>query len=145
VVDNTGAEDIVVVLVVTPAEEGASPEPGIVKLSDSDTLPAGNDREFRFVVQREPGSGNVTQFVGVIPPGRAPDHSHVYDEVVYVLEGEGSLHIGDESHPIGPGTCMYLPPQVVHALENGSDRPMRVLGVFHPSGDPASRAYEANE
>ena len=28
-------------------------------------------------------------------------------------------------------------------LEDG--KPMRVLGVFHPSGSPASKAYEANE
>jgi uncharacterized OsmC-like protein len=33
----------------------------------------------------------VTQFVGYIPVGRAPDHFHKYDEVVYVLEGDGAL------------------------------------------------------
>jgi len=32
----------------------------------------------------------VTQFIGFIPPGRAPDHFHRYDEVIYILAGEGS-------------------------------------------------------
>jgi len=73
-------------------------------------------------------------------------HSHVYDEVVYVLEGEGILHLdGDGSTPIGPGSCIHLPPFREHSLENVGDTPMRVLGVFHPSGDPASRATEANQ
>jgi mannose-6-phosphate isomerase-like protein (cupin superfamily) len=70
-------------------------------------------------------------------------HSHTYDEVIYVVEGEGILHLdGQESTPIATGSCIHLPPLVEHCLENVGGTPMRVLGVFHPSGDPASRAYE---
>jgi quercetin dioxygenase-like cupin family protein len=147
VVDNPGPWDILTVLVTAPMPDGAESDPDrrTISLSDREGLPAGADREFRYLVHLDNGCPDLTQFVGVIPPGRAPDHSHDYDEVVYVLEGEGKLHIDGKSHPIGPGTCMHLPPKVVHALENASDAPMRVLGVFHPSGDPASRAYEANE
>jgi mannose-6-phosphate isomerase-like protein (cupin superfamily) len=109
-------------------------------------LPASPNREFRYLVNQDMGCLDVTQFVGVIPPGRAGMHSHVYDEVVYVLEGEGFLHLdGDESTPIGPGSCIHLPPFREHSLENVGATPMRVLGVFHPSGDPASRATEANQ
>lgn len=146
VVDNPGPDEILAVLVTAPLPEGArcDPDRRTVSLSDREGLPAGADREFRYLVHLDTGCPDLTQFVGVIPPGRAPDHSHEYDEVVYVLEGEGKLHIGEESRPIGPGTCMHLPPRVVHALENESTAPMRVLGVFHPSGDPASRSYEAN-
>jgi hypothetical protein len=28
---------------------------------------------------------------------------------------------------------------------NSGEGPMKVVAVFHPAGDPASRAYEANE
>lgn len=146
-IDNPGPDDLVTVLVVAPAQNGtrADPDRRTVRLTDRDSLPAGTDREFRYLVHRDTGCPDVTQFVGLIPPGRAPDHSHVYDEVVYVIEGNGLLHTQGESHPIGPGSCMHLPPLVTHALENLTEAPMRVLGVFHPSGDPASRAYEANE
>jgi quercetin dioxygenase-like cupin family protein len=147
VVSNPGPRDLVTVLVTAPQPACAesSPDRRTVSLSDREDLPAGADRDFRYLVHVDTGCPDLTQFVGVIPPGRAPDHSHVYDEVVYVLEGEGKLHIGGESHAIGPGTCIHLPPRVVHALENESGGQMRVLGVFHPSGDPGSRAYEANE
>jgi quercetin dioxygenase-like cupin family protein len=147
VVDNPGPADLVMVLVTAPSADGASADPDrrTITLSDRESRPAGTDREFRYLVHRDTGCPDVTQFVGAIPPGRAPDHSHEYDEVVYVLAGQGKLHIGKEVHAIGPGTCMHLPLLVEHALENNSPFPMRVLGVFHPSGDPASRAYEANE
>jgi mannose-6-phosphate isomerase-like protein (cupin superfamily) len=82
----------------------------------------------------------MTQFVGEIPPSRAPEHHHTYDEVVYVIEGEGVYHIGGDDIPLSPGTCIHLPPLVRHCLENTGSAKMRVLGVFHPSGDP-SRAY----
>jgi oxalate decarboxylase/phosphoglucose isomerase-like protein (cupin superfamily) len=31
---------------------------------------------------------------------------------------------------------------VRHCIENTGTKDMRVLGVFHPSGDPASKAFE---
>jgi mannose-6-phosphate isomerase-like protein (cupin superfamily) len=145
-IDNPGPADLVTVLVTAPQENGsASPNPRVVRYHDRPPLPAGKDREFRYLVHRDTGCPDVTQFVGSIPPGRAAMHSHVYDEVIYVLEGHGKLHVGGEEFPIAPGTCMHLPPLVEHSLENESDAQMRVLGVFHPSGDPASRAYEAND
>jgi len=32
----------------------------------------------------------------LIAPGRAPDHSHIYDEIVYIIDGEGILHLGGQ-------------------------------------------------
>jgi quercetin dioxygenase-like cupin family protein len=147
VIDNPGPDELVAVLVTTWPPEGvlAPPDPRVVRYSDRPSLPAGKDREFRYLVHRDTGSPDVTQFIGTIPPGRAPDHSHVYDEVIYVLDGRGALHVEGRTFPIEAGSCMHLPPLLEHAVENAGDTPMRVLGVFHPSGDPASRAYEANE
>ena len=84
---------------------------------------------------------SATQFIGLIPPGRAPDHFHYYDEVIYVLEGEGYLDISGEQAPIRPGTCIHLPKTLVHSLANTGDAEMRVLGVFRPAGSPAEAYY----
>jgi len=143
--DNPGPDELVVLAVSAPQDEsGPGSEQRTVRYADRPTLPAGSDRKFSYLVDHEVGSRDVTQFLGVIAPGRAPDHSHVYDEVIYVIEGEGKLHLDGTETAITGGSCIHLPPLVEHCLENSGDRPMRVLGVFHPSGDPASRAYEAN-
>jgi mannose-6-phosphate isomerase-like protein (cupin superfamily) len=138
-------EGLVLVSVTTPAEENGVRKAVTVRYADQPALGAGKDREFRYLVNEDLGCRDVTQFVGTIPPGRAPMHAHVYDEVVYVLEGEGVLHIDGTSTPIGAGSCIHLPPQELHCLENVGEGRMRVLGVFHPSGDPASRAAEMAE
>jgi quercetin dioxygenase-like cupin family protein len=83
----------------------------------------------------------VTQFRGYIPVGRAPDHFHRYDEVVYVLAGEGAFHVDGESAALRAGSCIHLPARLIHCLENHGPREMQVLGVFRPAGSPAEAYY----
>ena len=97
------------------------------------------DREFRVLFAPGQGCAAATQFVGEIPPGRAPFHTHTYDEVVLILAGEGVLHIGDEDRPLSPGSCLHLAPGTPHCLENTGQAMLRVLGVFHPGGSPAAK------
>src|SRR5258705_55122 len=47
----------------------------IIRLNDQEARTTG-DRSYRELIQ-----GEVTQFVGSIPPGRAPEHFHLYEEV----------------------------------------------------------------
>jgi mannose-6-phosphate isomerase-like protein (cupin superfamily) len=143
-IDNPGPETLLVVSAVAPQSDGSATR-RTVRYEDQEPLPASGDREFRYLVTHEVGCDELTQFYGIIAPGRAPDHSHVYDEVIYVLEGEGALHIDDSHEPVSAGTCIHLPPFLLHSLENSGDGPMKVVATFHPAGDPASRAYEANE
>lgn len=144
-IENAGAEDLVLISATAPAptDEKVPQERKVtVRVADQPTIPAGKNREFRFVIDPEAGCQDVTQFVGWIPPGRAPTHYHLYDEIIYVLDGDGILHIdGQPDTPISTGTCIHLPPPMWHCLENTGDRPLRVLGVFHPAGS-AAEAYE---
>ena len=94
------------------------------------------DREFRVLLS---AGLPITQFAGLIPPGRAPEHQHTYDEVVHVLAGWGVVHLEGRHQEIGPGTSIYLPPHVPHCLENTGSVPLQVLGVFHPAGSPAAK------
>jgi mannose-6-phosphate isomerase-like protein (cupin superfamily) len=103
--------------------------------------PATAGREFTLLSQPENGCASVTQFVGYIPVGRAPDHYHRYDEVVYVLAGEGAFHVDGESVPLRAGSCVHLPARLIHCLENVGPGEMRVLGVFRPAGSPAEAYY----
>jgi quercetin dioxygenase-like cupin family protein len=145
-VENTERGSLLIVSVTAPQADGAGrPERRTVRCADQPSLLASGDREFRYLVTEEVGCRDLTQFFGVIAPGRAPEHSHVYDEVIYVLEGEGVLHTEGRDEPVSAGSSIHLPPLLVHSLENSGTSPMRIVAVFHPAGDPASRAYEANE
>ena len=111
-----------------------------VRLGDKAVIPTA-DRWYRVLVDDEVGSEQVTQFVGSIPPGRAPDHFHQYEEVLFILRGEGRMWAGETNTPIGPGSCIYLPRGQVHCVENTGSDELRLLGVFYPAGSPSVR-YE---
>jgi mannose-6-phosphate isomerase-like protein (cupin superfamily) len=147
VVENPGLDELVVVAVSFPQANGAGPpaDRRTVRRADRPTLPAGEERRFEYLADEEVGSRDVTQFLGVIDPSRVPAHGHVYDEVIYVVEGDGTAHIDGVSSPISAGSCIHLPPRIPHTLENHGPGPMRVLGVFHPAGDPAGRAFEETD
>jgi mannose-6-phosphate isomerase-like protein (cupin superfamily) len=117
----------------------ASESHAVIASSERGTATAG--REFSLLAHPENGCESVTQFVGYIPPGRAPDHFHLYDEVVFVLAGEGAFHVDGESAPLRAGSCIHLPARLVHCLENHGPGEMRVLGVFRPAGSPAEAYY----
>jgi mannose-6-phosphate isomerase-like protein (cupin superfamily) len=116
--------------------------PPIVRLADRPTLPTA-DRWYRVLVDDEVGSTQVTQFVGSIPPGRAPDHFHIYEEVLFILRGSGRMWAGETHTPISAGSCVYLPRGQIHCVENTGNDELRLLGVFYPAGSPSVR-YEVD-
>jgi quercetin dioxygenase-like cupin family protein len=134
----TGDARAVSVLVHDPEPASSA---AVVDMAAEEKGTATAGRQFVLGATPETGCNTVTQFVGLIPPGRAPDHFHRYDEVIFVLEGEGVLEIDGEQAPLRAGTCVHLPRTLVHCLANTGTSEMRVLGVFRPAGSPAEAYY----
>jgi mannose-6-phosphate isomerase-like protein (cupin superfamily) len=146
-VENPGPSELLFVSVLAPEDraDGREQRRVTVRFADQPDLPASSERTFRYLINEDAGCLDVTQFLGSVQPSKAPMHSHPYDEVGYVVEGEGVAHVGGRSTPLRAGSCFHLPPDEVHCIENSGTTIMRILGVFHPSGSPASRAYEDNK
>ena len=127
--------DLEILAITVRAEAREVPSLQVVRLEACQVERTG-DREFRVLLSE---GLSITQFAGLIPPGRAPEHHHTYDEVVHVLAGQGVVHLDGAQTVIGPGTSIYLPPYQPHCLENTGSEPLRVLGVFYPAGSPAAK------
>jgi mannose-6-phosphate isomerase-like protein (cupin superfamily) len=146
-VENSGPQDLRVLSVLAPEDraEAGGERKVTVRLDDQPELEASVERSFRYLVNEDTGCVDVTQFMGIVQPSKAPFHSHTYDEVGYVVAGEGIAHVGGGSFPLRAGSCFHLPPDEVHCIENSGAGPMHILGVFHPSGSPANRTYQDNK
>ena len=124
-----------------PREQGSAKavtQKLVVRERDQKAIVTG-DRTFKLLISQDAGCRHVTQFIGVIPPGRAPMHRHSYEEAIYIIEGAGRLWTEAGSAEFKPGASIYLPRGVSHSLENTGETNIRLLGVFHPSGSPAAR------
>ena len=139
-VDEADDLELLSVLVRDPLPSNGATH-AVVAAEEAEDGAATAGRHFRLLATPEQGCASVTQFVGFIPVGRAPDHFHTYDEVVYLLQGTGALHIDGETAPLRPGSAVHLPARLVHCLENTGPGEMHVLGVFRPAGSPAEAYY----
>jgi mannose-6-phosphate isomerase-like protein (cupin superfamily) len=73
---------------------------------------------------------------GLEPGQTQAAHAHEgADKVYVVIEGEGSVRIGDETRPIVAGEAVHAPAGVEHALENKGPSRLVALAFMapHPS------------
>ncbi len=119
------------------------PRETVAKLDAAETSAASGSRSFQILFGPHNGSTRATLFAGFVPPGRAPWHFHQYDEIVWIPEGPGRLHLGDEVEELAARTAFRLRPREVHIVENASaDRELTIVGVFTPAGSPAAAYLE---
>ena len=113
----------------------------VVRATQTDAERATGARSFRIVLGPHNGSTRATLFEGYVPPGKAPWHYHLYDEILWIPEGPGRLHKDGTVADLGPGSAFRLRPREVHIVENASpDQDLIVVGIFTPAGSP-SAAY----
>jgi quercetin dioxygenase-like cupin family protein len=116
----------------------------VVRLDEAGAETATGARSFQLLFGPHNGSTRATLFAGYIPPGKAPWHYHLYDEIVWVPEGPGRLHLEEATHELAAGAAFRLRPRQVHIVENPSERELTIIGVFTPGGSP-SAAYLSPE
>jgi quercetin dioxygenase-like cupin family protein len=146
-IENPGSDELLAVVVSAADELGVAQDRRrvTVRFDDQPEHTASVERTFRYLINEDAGCLDVTQFVGIVQPSKAPFHSHPYEELGYIVKGEGVAHVGGQSVPLRPGSCFHLPPEKVHCIENVGPEPMHILGVFHPSDSPANRVYQDNK
>ncbi|MGH3110785.1 MAG: cupin domain-containing protein [Gaiellaceae bacterium] len=116
----------------------------VVRLDPERSEQALGTRAYQLLFGPHNGSTRATLFAGFLPPERSPWHYHLYDEIVFVPEGPGRLHLRDSEAELGAGAAFRLRPREVHVVENTSPAgEMTLIGVFTPAGSP-SAAYLAN-
>lgn len=113
----------------------------VARLAEADAGQATGARSFQVLLGPHNGSTRATLFAGYIPPGKAPWHYHLYDEIVWVPEGPGRLHLDAATEELSHGSAFRLRPRQVHIVENlDAERALTVIGIFTPAGSP-SAAY----
>ncbi|RJP78063.1 MAG: cupin domain-containing protein [Candidatus Zixiibacteriota bacterium] len=97
------------------------------------------DQEFSSL----PLERTATQSVNLVQiRGRLAGHYHVaHDEIVYVIQGSGTLTAGDETRPLRPGDLAFLPRGTVHSVEVRSAQPLAALSIMSPPFDGADRVF----
>ena len=91
-------------------------------------MPGASGCTVRWLVGEKDGAPNfaMRQFE-VAPGGHTPRHHHPYEHEVYVLEGSGEVHEGEQAHALRAGDVILVKPDEVHQFRNTGDSPMKFL------------------
>ena len=69
-----------------------------------------------------------------ISPGqKSKPHKMKTSEVYFVLEGEGIMHIEDETEKVSKNDAIYVPPFSKQFLENSGNSDLMVLCIVDPA------------
>ena len=77
---------------------------------------------------------NQTLAEARLPPGgiTAP-HQHLKtEEIYYILEGSGSMRIGEETRAVVPGDAIAIPPGALHQITNTGEGILKFLCCCAP-------------
>lgn len=78
------------------------------------------------------GKDLVCQF-GWIEPGAAlRPHSHDFEQLVMIIEGECLYHVGGVPHACRPGSVIRVPPHTEHYIEVTGTQTVLNLDIFAP-------------
>ncbi len=91
---------------------------------------------YRFLATGDDTDGKYAMWEAVVPPGGGPPpHVHSREEEGFcVLEGEVTLHVGDERVVVTAGTFANVPVGTAHSFKNEGSRPAKMLISVAPAG-----------
>lgn len=85
------------------------------------------------------GEHALASVITLAPGESLKRHATPVDVFFYVLSGEGTVEIGEESLTVGADTAIDSPREIPHRWINGSAAPLRVLVVKVPRPDRGTR------
>jgi quercetin dioxygenase-like cupin family protein len=90
---------------------------------------------FTYLVTGEQSGGSYfTLLVDVAPHGGPPPHvHHREEEQFYILYGELTFSVGDQTFQANIGDFIHIPRETVHSFKNGP-LSSRILATFSPAG-----------
>jgi quercetin dioxygenase-like cupin family protein len=82
----------------------------------------------------DPGCEQSFGLVHILPGKTNPEHRHTAaDEILFMLQGECDVRLGDRHLKIGPGQTLYIPQGVKHEVANRGWEPVLYVCSFSAS------------
>jgi len=108
-------------------------------LNDCEEFVAGDGSLLRELLHPDKAALDVRYSLAharVRPGERTIAHRLATAEVYYILQGTGTMVIDHESHAVGAGCTVYIPPQATQYIENTGHDDLRFLCIVDPAWQP---------
>src|SRR5207237_10436590 len=87
----------------------------------------------QWLVDRELGAEHLMAYRMTVDRDSAAGHVHLgAEEALYVVEGDGEVHVEQIVHAVGKGRAVFVPEGDAHSYVNTGAAPLVVVGAMAP-------------
>lgn len=104
-------------------------EPKILNWNDCNWTPV-REKMRNMAYQAENMTTTLTEAISGHTPG---PHSHKYEQLVFILQGECDFYVDGQPHHLKPGSVMAVPGGIEHYIVATGTQPVLNLDVFYPN------------
>lgn len=105
-----------------------------------------NIRQIEVAVSAADSAGRLSLVESYwTPKFTVPAHFHKkHAETFFIISGQVEWTIGGETHIVGAGDAVHIPPNTIHSVKVVGDKEMHSLMLYEPGGYEEISAYEAS-
>jgi mannose-6-phosphate isomerase-like protein (cupin superfamily) len=106
----------------------------VIRAEDRPEEPlAGSNGGVRVMIGVDSGARHVLQRVFRFGVGATPElENEASEDVMYVVDGLGTIEIGQAAYELAPGTGAFVPPGIPYVIENQGPHDLVVVSVLSP-------------
>ncbi|NWG34809.1 MAG: cupin domain-containing protein [Chloroflexi bacterium] len=97
---------------------------------EAKNVTAGRDTTIQVLISAQEGPNFALRKFSMQKGGGMPRHTNTVEHEQYVLRGEATITIGEETHHVKAGDVVFIPANVVHSYENTGDEPFEFLCII---------------
>ncbi|MCI4435029.1 MAG: cupin domain-containing protein [Thermoplasmata archaeon] len=84
--------------------------------------------KIRWLITHKNGAQNFSMRLINIPEGKeTPSHSHDYEHEIFVMQGEGSVRLGERELKLREGDFIFIPSNIFHRIR--AEKTMNIICV----------------
>ena len=94
---------------------------------EAKNVAAGKDTTIQVLISSQEGPNFALRKFSMQKGGGMPRHTNTLEHEQYVLRGEATITIGDETHHVKTGDVVFIPEGVIQSYENTGEEPFEFL------------------
>ena len=91
---------------------------------------AGKDTTIQVLISSQEGPNFALRKFSMGQGGGMPRHTNTVEHEQYVLRGEATITIGDETYNVKRGDVVFIPQGAIHSYENTGEEPFEFLCII---------------
>ena len=100
-----------------------------VDVEANDVLNA-KDTKIQVLISSREGPNFALRKFSMQKDGSMPRHTNTVEHEQYVLRGQATITIGEETHHVKAGDVVFIPESVIHSYQNTGEEPFEFLCII---------------